>query len=192
MLKLYYYYHLFYRHPWAKFTRSQLSHPNAYVLIDSRYQKGARERAMRKLKSFSYCRRVPAPAVNHDGVAEGAAGSTSGQQSGKGGNNGIQEEDDTCVICLDAYEEGDKITTLPCGHLFHSRCIMLWFSGNNGLCPICKRDAFPPNMVFRIPVPRLEAVFADLARLCTDNLAVLGLFFVTSVACGLMVGAMSS
>lgn len=156
------------------------------MLTDTRYQKGARERAMRKLKSFRYRRPVPAPCVDHNGVTEGASGNTCGQQSGTSSNDGMQEGDDTCVICLDAYEEGDKITTLPCGHLFHSRCIMVWFSGSNGLCPICKRDAFPPSVIFWIPVPWLEAAFADLARLCTGNLAVVVIFFVASVVCGLV------
>lgn len=155
--------------------------------MNTRYQKGARERAMRKLKSFRYRRLEPAPSVNHNVVGEAASGTTCGQQqSGAHCNNGTQEEDETCVICLDSYEEGDKITTLPCGHLFHSRCIMVWFSGSNGLCPICKRDAFPPSIIFWIPVPRLEAAFADLARLCTGNLAILGIFFVASVVCGLV------
>lgn len=33
---------------------------------------------------------------------------------------------DECIICLEEYQEGEKIRTLPCKHQFHSVCIDLW------------------------------------------------------------------
>lgn len=35
---------------------------------------------------------------------------------------------DECIICLEEYQEGEKIRTLPCKHLFHSTCIQSWLN----------------------------------------------------------------
>ncbi|KAJ5076767.1 hypothetical protein M0811_00084 [Anaeramoeba ignava] len=42
-----------------------------------------------------------------------------------------------CCICLDKFNEGDIITTLPCFHIFHSSCIEAWLKMNK-VCPLCK------------------------------------------------------
>jgi hypothetical protein len=53
---------------------------------------------------------------------------------------------ETCAICLDDYEEGDRIRILPCGHAFHSsKCIDPWLLKNKRNCPICKRRICIPN-----------------------------------------------
>lgn len=42
-----------------------------------------------------------------------------------------------CAICMEAFEEGVQVRTLPCLHKYHLPCIDQWLRGN-GLCPICK------------------------------------------------------
>lgn len=42
-----------------------------------------------------------------------------------------------CRICLELYEEGDEVKTLPCFHIFHSECIDKWFQFSDECC-ICK------------------------------------------------------
>jgi hypothetical protein len=42
-----------------------------------------------------------------------------------------------CVICLEYFVVGDELTTIPCFHLFHPKCINEWFKSKN-TCPICK------------------------------------------------------
>ena len=42
-----------------------------------------------------------------------------------------------CVICLESFAAGDRATTLPCLHQFHSGCIESWIA-EQPVCPICK------------------------------------------------------
>ena len=49
----------------------------------------------------------------------------------------LDDEKKSCMICLEDYNNGDKATTLPCIHLFHTNCIKNWLKKQNS-CPICK------------------------------------------------------
>jgi len=31
-----------------------------------------------------------------------------------------------CSVCLEVYDTGDMLTTLPCGHYYHNTCIIPW------------------------------------------------------------------
>ncbi|KAM5554016.1 RING-H2 finger protein ATL56 [Rosa sericea] len=43
-----------------------------------------------------------------------------------------------CVVCLDAFREGQWCRKLPaCGHLFHRRCLDTWLVKVSA-CPICR------------------------------------------------------
>lgn len=48
---------------------------------------------------------------------------------------------DNCVICLEDFSNGDRLTVLPCGHEFHKQCISPWLLKRSSLCPICKVSA---------------------------------------------------
>ncbi|KRW99669.1 hypothetical protein PPERSA_03470 [Pseudocohnilembus persalinus] len=50
-----------------------------------------------------------------------------------------KEEDRTCLICQDDFQNLEKIRNLPCSHRFHEKCVDEWLS-RNAVCPICRKD----------------------------------------------------
>ncbi|KAJ1698997.1 hypothetical protein LUZ63_007509 [Rhynchospora breviuscula] len=52
-----------------------------------------------------------------------------------------ESQGDSCVICMEEYEKGDKVGTLNCAHNFHTTCIKKWLERKN-ICPVCKSEAF--------------------------------------------------
>ena len=57
----------------------------------------------------------------------------------------LDPEKRNCVICLEEFKNGDKATSLPCIHLFHTSCIKNWLKKQNS-CPICKFKITQENM----------------------------------------------
>ena len=54
---------------------------------------------------------------------------------------------DKCMICLSNFKKGDKESTLPCLHMFHSNCIKRWIFQKSS-CPICKYDIYLYSLLF--------------------------------------------
>ena len=44
-----------------------------------------------------------------------------------------------CIICMDEFNEGEKVTLLPCDHIFHMECIEKWLLKEK-TCPFCKSE----------------------------------------------------
>mmetsp|Transcript_37713 Transcript_37713/g.87101 ORF Transcript_37713/g.87101 Transcript_37713/m.87101 type:complete len:350 (+) Transcript_37713:78-1127(+) len=42
-----------------------------------------------------------------------------------------------CLICLDDFKATDCLTTMPCLHMYHQKCIEKWLHTSNS-CPVCK------------------------------------------------------
>lgn len=55
------------------------------------------------------------------------------------GNATVDEEEATCIICLQDYVEGSEIRVLSCGHHFHKDCADQWFK-IQATCPLCVRS----------------------------------------------------
>ncbi|KAG5439340.1 hypothetical protein PCK2_000838, partial [Pneumocystis canis] len=53
--------------------------------------------------------------------------------------------DDTCAICLEIFEGEDEVRVLTCGHIYHSSCIVPWFTTRRAMCPLCKYDFYIPK-----------------------------------------------
>lgn len=46
---------------------------------------------------------------------------------------------DSCSVCLEDFQMGDMIRTLPCTHPFHQACVDKWLYKKHK-CPLCKFD----------------------------------------------------
>ncbi|KAI3843383.1 hypothetical protein MKX03_030484 [Papaver bracteatum] len=44
-----------------------------------------------------------------------------------------------CAICLTEFKGKDKLTLLPCKHVYHPRCVGTWFISKT-TCPLCRTD----------------------------------------------------
>ena len=51
----------------------------------------------------------------------------------------LHEYNDECLICSETFEIGCVVTSLPCGHMYHSDCIVGWLH-RNCTCPICRYE----------------------------------------------------
>jgi hypothetical protein len=44
-----------------------------------------------------------------------------------------------CIICMEEFNEKEKVKLLPCGHIFHPNCIKEWLMKQKS-CPFCKSE----------------------------------------------------
>lgn len=44
-----------------------------------------------------------------------------------------------CIICVEAFEEGEEVVRLPCAHGFHSACVERWLRLAK-TCPTCRGE----------------------------------------------------
>ncbi|XP_068131633.1 E3 ubiquitin-protein ligase Arkadia isoform X6 [Hyperolius riggenbachi] len=56
-----------------------------------------------------------------------------------GKEDGEEDTEEKCTICLSILEEGEDVRRLPCMHLFHQVCVDQWLITNKK-CPICRVD----------------------------------------------------
>ena len=58
----------------------------------------------------------------------------------------MDQENDSCIICREEYQNHEKIVFLDCGHEYHADCLKKWLLVKN-VCPICKAPAMTPKNV---------------------------------------------
>nr|Q14B02.1 RecName: Full=E3 ubiquitin-protein ligase RNF133; AltName: Full=Goliath-related E3 ubiquitin-protein ligase 2; AltName: Full=RING finger protein 133; AltName: Full=RING-type E3 ubiquitin transferase RNF133 [Mus musculus]AAI16424.1 Rnf133 protein [Mus musculus]AAI16425.1 Rnf133 protein [Mus musculus] len=57
----------------------------------------------------------------------------------KEGDEEVNPNADSCVICFEAYKPNEIVRILTCKHFFHKNCIDPWILAH-GTCPMCKCD----------------------------------------------------
>lgn len=53
-----------------------------------------------------------------------------------------------CVVCLENFRNGCLIMGLPCGHVFHQQCIVVWLAGGRHCCPVCRWASYKKKHCF--------------------------------------------
>jgi hypothetical protein len=54
---------------------------------------------------------------------------------------GLEEQIDECIICMENFENHDKILKTICNHIYHRKCIVKWMLQNRN-CPICRKKLY--------------------------------------------------
>lgn len=49
----------------------------------------------------------------------------------------FKSDKNSCSICLNEYNDGESIKTLPCFHSYHKTCIDKWLK-SQAVCPVCR------------------------------------------------------
>lgn len=86
----------------------------------------------------------------------------------------------TCSVCFGSLATASANRTLPCNHVFHSRCVDRWkrsCTGPDPTCPMCRLPFDVPSYRCRLIVERVPA---DSNSIITD--------FVTSNISNIMEG----
>lgn len=47
--------------------------------------------------------------------------------------------EESCIICLEVFEETALCRALPCDHIYHSYCIDPWLTSRSAKCPYCRK-----------------------------------------------------
>ena len=68
-------------------------------------------------------------------------------QAARKESNGDEEQ--TCAICFNPLQGGERVGALPCKHEFHVECLKGWLTRRNA-CPLCQApDVASPR--YRVP-----------------------------------------
>lgn len=58
-----------------------------------------------------------------------------------------------CVVCLENFENGCLLMGLPCGHVFHQSCIIMWLVGGRHCCPVCRWASYKKKQPYVLSQP---------------------------------------
>jgi hypothetical protein len=59
----------------------------------------------------------------------------------------LEETNKECVVCLDDQRLGTMACKLPCGHLFHKKCVTEWLQ-KKCTCPVCRYELETSDLTY--------------------------------------------
>ena len=68
-----------------------------------------------------------------------------------------------CTICLVKFTPNEEILFVPCGHIFHSNCIVQWLETGKNDCPQC-RTACRQNQLRKVYLTIEEKVEENMDK----------------------------
>ncbi len=61
-----------------------------------------------------------------------------------------------CTVCLCPVAHTRQSQVLPCGHLFHKKCISRWTQVGSETCPTCRRNIAKPEYKITIIIENMK------------------------------------
>ncbi len=61
----------------------------------------------------------------------------------------LDEEQKSCVVCQEEFQDGQDVAHLPCIHIFHQKCLVEWLEQKK-TCPICQIEVDENNYIKKI------------------------------------------
>ena len=58
-----------------------------------------------------------------------------------------QDANDSCSICMEEHVVGAQATKLPCGHIYHHKCVQGWLE-KHCTCPVCRYEMDTEDHVY--------------------------------------------
>ncbi|XP_033105751.1 E3 ubiquitin-protein ligase Praja-2-like [Anneissia japonica] len=83
------------------------------------------------------------PELQNDGAPPPATEETIAKLPCVVATKNILGDNTSCAICRSDYVLDEKLTELPCKHMFHPICIAAWLH-KSGTCPVCRFQLQPP------------------------------------------------
>lgn len=53
---------------------------------------------------------------------------------------GFGHDDSPCSVCQCGFKARQHVRRLPCGHLYHARCLEKWVCKTHSCCPVCRQE----------------------------------------------------
>jgi len=81
-----------------------------------------------------------------------------------------------CCICLEKICLSDKVTRLPCAHIFHQECIVDWLTCHHCTCPVCRYElqtddpAYEAGRLERMKTRKPRFAMYELKRMSSAQL----------------------
>lgn len=76
----------------------------------------------------------------------------------------------TCSICLNSIRKTRSTQELPCGHLFHRKCISEWHETGNETCPLCRKNTNTNNFRVTLQIENIRTDMSSVVNIDVDRI----------------------